>query len=218
MAPGGRFRRGAASWICALAMGGAVWIAAAASAQAASFGELIVLRGRAVVTRGEHSVLVQDRAPVDEGDRVDALADSKVQILIGGKGSGMEALLAARTSIVVGPLKQDSGLGSPISLAFGVLRMRVRAWSGQPFVSTRAAVIGIKGTDFVTWVKRPQAAEFVGVEGLIECVSRSNKEFSIRIGQRQWGEIVENQKPKAPIAVPDDIWEQVQTEYAFPQQ
>jgi len=215
---GGWFGRGAARWIRAFAVYGAVWIASAVSAQAASFGELIVLRGTAVVTRGEKSVLVRDHAPVDEGDRVDALADSKAQILIGGKGSGMEALLAARTSIVVGRLQQGSGLGSPITLAFGVLRARVRAWSGQPFVATRAATIGIKGTDFVTWVKRPQAAEFVGVEGLIECVSRSNKEYSIRIGKRQWGEIVENQKPKAPVPVPDDIWQQVQTEYAFPKE
>lgn len=216
MTPSGWFRRSVARWVRALAVLGVVWLAAAVPAQAASFGELVVLRGQAVVTRGESSVLVRDHAPVDEGDRVDSLADSKVQILIGGKESGMEALLAARTSIVVGRLEQDRSLGSPISLAFGVLRTRVRAWSGQPFVSTRAAIIGIKGTDFVVWVKRPQAAEFVGVEGLIECVSRSNKDFSIRIGKRQWGEIVENEKPKAPIAVPDDIWRQVETDYAFP--
>jgi hypothetical protein len=204
-------------WLRALAVGGAVWLAAAVAAQAASFGELVVLRGKAVVTRGESSALVLDRAPVEEGDRVDALADSKVQLLIGGKGSGLEAVLAARTSIVVGRLQQGGGLGAPIALTFGVLRARVRSWAGQPFVSTRAATIGIKGTDFVTWVKRPQAAEFVGVEGLIDCVSRSNKDFSIQIGSRQWGEIVENEKPKAPVAVPDDVWRQVQSEYAFPE-
>jgi hypothetical protein len=194
--------------------GAAVWFAG--SARAADFGELIVLQGRAVLTRGGSHFIVRDRAPVQAGDRVDTLADTKAQLVIGAKDQGIEAMLSSRTSITVHEVQQSAGAASPISLAFGALRARVRAWSGQPFVATRAATIGIKGTDFVTWVKRPQAAEFVGVEGLIECVSQSNRSYSIRIGQRQWGEIVENEQPKPPIRVPDAVWNAVQKEFAFP--
>jgi hypothetical protein len=188
----------------------------ASSVRAASFGELVVLQGKAVITRAGQHVMVRGRAPVEEGDRIDTMADTRAQLVIGPKDQGMEAMLSARTSITVNPAVQSAGSPSPITLGFGAIRARVRAWSGQPFVATRAATIGIKGTDFVTWVKRPQAAEFVGVEGLIECVSQSNKDYSIRIGQRQWGEIVENEQPKAPIRVPDGIWDAVQSDFAFP--
>jgi len=194
----------------------AVWLAAAVPAQAGTFGELVILQGKAVVTRGGKPFIVRDRAPVEDGDRVDTLADSKARIAIGAADSGLEAIMSARTSLVVNTLQQGAALASPISLAFGALRTRVRTWAGQPFVATRVATIGIKGTDFVTWVKRPQAAEFVGIEGLIECVSQTNKEHSLRIGQRQWGEIVENEQPKPPIRVPDAVWDAVQKEFSFP--
>jgi hypothetical protein len=42
---------------------------------------------------------------------------------------------------------------------------------------------------------------------LIEAASRSRPEFSLRIGKRQWGEIVEGQKPNPPVRVPDEDWE-----------
>jgi hypothetical protein len=187
------------------------------AAQAASFGEVVVLKGRVIVTRSGAPFFVPGRAAVEEGDRVDTLAGAKAQLVIGAKEGGMQAILAARTTVTVGALKAGSGAASPLSLVYGTLRARVRAWSGPPFVATRAAVIGIKGTDFVTWVKRPKAAEFVGVEGLIECVSRSNASYSIRIGPRQWGEIVENEQPRAPVSVPDDVWEEVQRELSFPE-
>jgi len=185
------------------------------TAHAANVGELIVLEGRAVVTRAGKPFIVRDRAPLQAGDRVDTLAGAKAHLAIGGQEPGVESILSSRTSVTVHAL-QPGVASAPISLAFGALRARVRAWSGPPLVATPAAVVGIKGTDFVTWVKRPKAAEFVGVEGLIECVSQSNKSFSIRIGPRQWGEIVENQKPKAPVAVPDALWNTVQKEFAFP--
>jgi hypothetical protein len=191
-------------------------VGAAGIAEAAPFGQLVVLEGKALITRGGKPTIVRDRAALEEGDRVDTLADTKAQLIIGSQDQGMEAMLSSRTSITVNQVQQGAGAPSPISLAFGAIRARVRAWSGQPFVATRAATIGIKGTDFVTWVKRPQAAEFVGVEGLIECVSQTNKDYSIRIGQRQWGEIVENEQPKAPIRVPDSVWNAVQQEFAFP--
>jgi hypothetical protein len=185
-------------------------------AHAASFGQIIVLEGKAVVTRGGKPQIVRDKAPLEEGDRVDTLADTRAQLVIGDKDAGLEAMLSSRTSITVNQVVQNASATSPILLAFGALRSRVRSWAGQPFVATRAATIGIKGTDFVTWVKRPEASEFVGIEGLIECVSKSNANYSIRIGQRQWGEIVENEQPKAPIHVPDSIWDAVQKEFAFP--
>ena len=213
---GGRgARRGLRVWGL-LAAACAVWLAAGVSLQAAPFGELVVLQGRAVVTRGGKPFLVKERAPVEEGDRVDTLADSKAQLLIGTKESGAEAVLASRTSVVAGQLKPDPGLKSPLALNFGALRTRVRSWSGQPFIATRAAVIGIKGTDFVTWVRRPEAAEFAGVEGLIECVSQTNKAHVLRIGPRQWGEIVENVAPKPPVPVPDALWNTIQKDFAFP--
>jgi hypothetical protein len=193
----------------------AVWLAAG-PVRAGTFGELIMLQGKAVITRGAKHLLVRERMTVEDGDRVDTLADSKARLVIGAADAGMEAVISSRTSITVSQVLQNAAAASPISLAFGALRARVRSWTGQPFVTTRVATIGIKGTDFVTWVKRPQAAEFVGVEGLIECVSTSNKENSLRIGQRQWGEIVENEKPKAPIRVPDAVWDSVQKEFAFP--
>ena len=207
-------RRRALGVASASALVAAVWDGS--TAQAANFGELVVLEGKAVITRAGKHYIVRDHAPVEEGDRVDTLADTRAQLIIGPKDQGLDAVLSSRTSITVNQVKQSPSALSPISLGFGALRARIRAWSGQPFVATRAATIGIKGTDFVTWVKRPEAAEFVGIEGLIECVSQTNKDYSIRIGQRQWGEIVENEQPKAPIRVPDSIWDAVQKEFAFP--
>lgn len=215
----GSKRRSGGCWIRALGvglLGVAVWLAAALPAQAGAFGELVILQGRAVVTRGGKPFIVRDRAALEDGDRVDTLADSKARLVIGKADSGMEAVLSSRTSLVVNQVQQGAGFNAPVSLVFGALRARVRSWSGQAFVATRAATIGIKGTDFVTWVKRPQASEFVGIEGLIECVSQTNEKYSIRIGQRQWGEIVDNEQPKAPIRVPDALWNAVQTEFSFP--
>jgi hypothetical protein len=224
MKHGERIGRGRAWWSGAFWMrapgvvllGMAVWLAAASPVQAAAFGELVVLQGKAVVTRGGKPFMVHERAALEDGDRVDTLADSKARLVIGSADSGMEAILSSRTSLLVNQTQQGARYAAPISLVFGALRARVRSWTGQPFVATRAATVGIKGTDFVTWVKRPQASEFVGVEGLIECVSQTNQSYSIRIGQRQWGEIVDNEQPKAPIRVPDAVWNAVQTEFSFP--
>ena len=84
--------------------------------------------------------------------------------------------------------------------------------------SSPAAVIGIKGTDFIVYVKRKEASEFIGVDGLIEAASRSRPDYSLRIGKRQWGEIVEGQKPRPPIHVPDELWNPAMEEFRFPTQ
>jgi len=193
-----------------------VLVGLGSAAGATPFGELRVLEGKAVISRAGKPFIVRTKAPVEDGDRIDTLADTKAQLIVGPQEDGVDAMLSSRTSITVAQVPQSINAASPISLAFGALRARVRKWTGQPFIATRAATIGIKGTDFVTWVKRPQAAEFVDVTGLIDCVSRTNKDYSIQIGQRQWGEIVENEQPKAPIRVPDAVWDAVAKEFAFP--
>jgi len=106
---------------------------------------------------------------------------------------------------------------SPLNLIFGAIRSRVVKYiDPKPFMGTPTAVVGIKGTDFITYVKKPKASEFIGVDGLVRCTSRSNAAHAIEIGQRQWGEIVEGQAPKPPIHVPDELWEPALKEFAFP--
>ncbi len=65
----------------------------------------------------------------------------------------------------------------------------------------------------LTW---GQAAEFIGIDGPIEARSRSLPEFRFRIGERQWGEVVEGERPRPPISVPDALWESALREFRFP--
>jgi hypothetical protein len=83
-------------------------------------------------------------------------------------------------------------------------------------MTTPVAVIGIKGTDFIVYVKRKEASEFIGVEGLIGAANARRPEYNIDIGKRQWGEIVEGQPPRPPIPVPDELWFPALEEFSFP--
>ena len=65
----------------------------------------------------------------------------------------------------------------------------------------------------LTW---GQAAEFIGIDGPIEARSRSLPEFRFRIGERQWGEVVEGERPRPPISVPDALRESALREFRFP--
>ena len=179
-------------------------------------GEMIVLKGRAIVIRGSRTIVVRRRLVLESGDRVRTGAKGKVQVryFAPRRGSGF---IATRNTVFVvrEPIKRKKTY--LLRLVWGAIRSRLTAFSRRrPYMGTRTAFIGVKGTDFIVYVKRKNASEFIGVEGLIEAVSRSRPEFSIRIGKRQWGEIVEGEKPKPPIRVPDSLWFPALREFSFP--
>jgi hypothetical protein len=182
-------------------------------------GQLTVLRGEARILRADRVIAVTQAALLEEGDRVQTLAGSRAYVRLRDAppaAAGMEAMLAEFTWVDIAALRAGPS-AAPLSLALGALRARVRHWATPgPFVTSAAAAIGIKGTDFVVVVRKPEASEFIGVEGLIECVSRSRPEFSLRIGPRQWGEIVAGLKPNPPVPVPDALWAAVLRDFAFP--
>lgn len=183
----------------------------------AQFGELTLLRGGAVVMRGALEIPVTEKLALLDGDRVKTLADSKAHIRLTSPPSGAEAIVTSLTSFAVHELTARRRQ-SPLQLLFGAIRSRVPpSFRSIAFMASASAVVGIKGTDFIVYVKRKEATEFIGVEGLIEAVSKSRPEFSLRIGKRQWGEIVEGEKPKPPVRVPDDDWEAALREFSFPQ-
>ena len=190
-----------------------LWGAAAAQA---AFGELRVLKGKAVVFRGRAEIHVVDRLTLEHGDRVETRKGGKVHIIPAGPLKGAEAIATSNTRLVVSDLRRRRKR-SPFRLLFGAIRSRLRAYAGKaPFLRTATATIGVKGTDFIVYVKRKNASEFIGVTGLIEATSVSRPEYALRIGKRQWGEIVEGVKPKPPVRVPDDDWEQALREFSFP--
>ena len=182
----------------------------------AAFGELIVLRGQATLIRGRITAIVTERFDLEDGDRVITAEDSKAHILLFGELAGSEAIVTENTDFNVSDLavRRDR---SPFELIAGAIRSRLLAFTGSlPFMQTPTAVTGVKGTDFIVFVRRANASEFIGIDGLIEAASRSRPEFAIRIGKRQWGEIVEGERPRPPIRVPDEIWEPAQIEFGFP--
>lgn len=177
-----------------------------------------VLAGEASITRGQQVIRVRQAATLEDGDQVQTQADSRVYIKLNAAVGGGEALMQELTIVQVNDLT-GAVKTSPLVLTIGSLRTRITKWlRPEPYVTSATATIGIKGTDFITWVKRPNATEFIGVDGRIECVSRSRPEYSIQIGRKQWGEIVEGQKPAPPIEVPDALWESALRDYAFPSQ
>lgn len=184
---------------------------------AAAIGELVVLRGEVLIVRGPTTIRVADRVALEEGDRLETLDATKVHVRLYGEEADSEAILTRNTRVTVHELR-GRGTGSPFRLLFGAFRARVAAFFGsRPLVATPTATVGIKGTDFIVYVKRAEATEFIGVEGLIEATSRSRPEYTLRIGRRQWGEIVADQRPLPPVRVPDELWESALEEFSFPQ-
>jgi hypothetical protein len=188
----------------------------AGSAAQAAIGELIVLKGEVNLVRGKTKARIMEKFELEDGDRVVTAKGAKALIRLTGAMQGTEAVVTEATDFQVNALA-NARRASPIDLIFGAIRSRVVKYTDpKPFMNTPAAVIGIKGTDFITYVKKPKASEFIGVDGLVKCTSRTNAEHTIDIGKRQWGEIKEGEKPKAPIHVPDELWEPALKEFAYP--
>jgi hypothetical protein len=197
-----------------------LWMLAAAlllpGALHAQVGEMTVLEGQATVYRGERAIAVKRALVLESEDRIKTGPGSKVHLRFHAPLAGAEMVATADTEFRVKELKRRDE-SNPIALVFGALRARIASFSSRAtFTQTPTATIGIKGTDFITYVKRRNATEFIGVEGLIEAASRSRRDYSLRIGQRQWGEIVEGEKPKDPVSVPDEAWFPALREFSFP--
>ncbi len=206
-----------------------------ATAQA-RFAELRVLAGKAEVQRDSQRYALKSgqRMTLRHSDNIRTFAASKVYLRM--VQSSAEAIITADTSIRAGELSRDGRPRDLLTVLYGGLRMRVKRWLGtdKP-VQAGVATIGIKGTDFVTLVKRKQAAygsggsastardskgddgaatteglvqstEFIGIEGTIEAVNQQRPEFRLTIGHRQWGEMLPDKPPAPPIRVPDEIW------------
>jgi hypothetical protein len=204
-----------AGWALGTVLAVLTVIGAAAPAQAA-IGELIVLKGEVNLVRGRTKARIVEKFELEDGDRVVTSKGAKALIRLTGDMQGTEAVVTESTDFQVNALK-NARKASPIDLIFGAIRSRVLKYSDpKPFMGTPAAVIGIKGTDFITYVKRKNASEFIGVDGVVKCTSRTNADYTIDIGKRQWGEIVEGQKPNPPIYVPDELWNPAMVEFSFP--
>jgi hypothetical protein len=199
----------------ALALALCAALAAPGSARAA-IGEVIVLKGEVNLIRGRIQARVLEKFELEDGDRVVTGTGAKALVRLSGAMAGTEAIVTEKTDFKVNELLQRREK-SPIELVFGAIRSRVLKYADpKPFLRTPVAVIGIKGTDFIVYVKRKEASEFIGVEGLIRAGSATRPDYSIDIGKRQWGEIVEGQKPRPPIPVPDELWNPAMEEFAFP--
>ncbi|MBI3992274.1 MAG: FecR domain-containing protein [Candidatus Lambdaproteobacteria bacterium] len=182
----------------------------------AAVGELTVLKGQATVFRGTREITVRRRIVLEADDRVRTAPESKVHLRFHAPLQGSDAIATTETEFQVRELTRR-GKTHPVRLVWGAIRSRLAAFPRRTaFMQTGTAVIGIKGTDFIVYVKRQNASEFIGVDGLIEAVSRSQPDYSIQIGTRQWGEIVEGEKPKPPIHVPDELWFPALQEFSFP--
>ncbi len=152
-------------------------------------GEMIVLKGRATVIRGRRTIVVRRRLVLESGDRVSTGAKGKVQLRYFAPLRG-SVFIATRNTVFVVREPRRRRKTYLLRLVWGAIRSRLTAFSRRrPYMRTGTAVIGVKGTDFIVYVKRKNASEFIGVEGLIEAVSRSRPEFSLRIGKRQCGGI-----------------------------
>jgi len=179
-------------------------------------GEMTVLKGRATVVRGKSTIVVRRRLVLESGDRVSTGPRSKVQLRYFPPMQGSVFIATSNTVFVVREPRRRKR-STWLRLVWGAIRSRVTRFSRRrPYMRTGTAVIGVKGTDFIVYVKRKNASEFIGVDGLIEAVSRSRPEYSIRIGKRQWGESVKGEKPKPPIRVPDALWFTALREFSFP--
>jgi len=186
------------------------------AAQTDVLGALRVVEGTVTILRGEAAIPVTDRAQVREGDRLRTNGIGRVYVRLVDGATTVEAMVAPDTRVAVAALR-DGRERSPFALLFGALRLRVRELlNTAPVLRTPSTVVGVKGTDFIAYVKRRKATEFIGIAGLIEAVSRSRPEYSLRIGQRQWGEVVANRKPAPPIRVPDNLWLRALADFAFP--
>lgn len=187
--------------------------------RAQTLGTLTMLFGRAEVTRGAETLTVREgaRLPLQEADRIETGSGAKGHVVFAESGSGAaEAVITEETTVVVNTLR-GARARSPVSLVYGAIRSRVRRWLfDTPFLGSPVATIGIKGTDFITYVKREEATEMIGVEGRIEAVSRVNDAHRLEIGRRQWGEIVAGEAPRPPIRVPDPLWRSALAEFRFP--
>jgi len=212
MSASGRGRVGMVRTVL-LALGLLLTLGAAAQA---AIGELVVLKGEVSLVRGRTKARVMEKFELEDGDRVVTAKGAKALIRLSGEMQGTEAIITEATDFQVNALL-NARKASPIDLIFGAIRSRVVKYADpKPFMNTPAAVIGIKGTDFITYVKKPKATEFIGVEGLIRGTSRTNADHNIDIGKRQWGEIKEGVAPLPPIHVPDELWEPAMIEFAFP--
>jgi hypothetical protein len=206
-------------WVATIALAALVAVAGlvtGAPEVRAAIGEVIVLKGEVNLVRGRIRARVQETFQLEDGDRVVTAEGAKALIRLSGEMQGTEAVVTEKTDFKVNELLGQRER-SPIELLFGAIRSRVLKYSDpQPFMRTPAAVIGIKGTDFIVYVKRKEASEFIGVEGLIGASSASRPDYSIDIGKRQWGEIVEGEAPRPPIHVPDELWFPALEEFSFP--
>lgn len=208
----------------------------APAAAQAPFAELRVLAGQAEVQRGTRRLLLDAgrRITVRHSDMIRTFEASKVYLRM--VQSRAEAIITADTSIQAGALTREGRPRDVLQLLYGGLRMRVKRWLGKEKpVQAGVATIGIKGTDFVTLVKRKRpgeyitsdggaaeedaagaegstaiqlvpVTEFIGIEGTIEAVNRRRPEYRLTIGRRQWGEMLPDKPPAPPIRVPDDVW------------
>jgi hypothetical protein len=203
-----------AALLTVLALAGSAGLPLAAQAQE-SVAELTVLQGSATVFRGQREIEVRRGLVLRDTDRVRTGPASKARLRFYRPLAGSGAIVTAETEFEVRALSARQG--HVLRLVWGAIRSRLVAFSRRAtFLRTGTAVVGVKGTDFIAYVKRENATEFIGVEGLIEAASRSQPAYSIRIGQRQWGEIVEGEKPNPPIRVPDALWFPALREFSFP--
>jgi hypothetical protein len=208
---------------------------AASVAAQARFAELRVLAGQAEVQRKSETFLLAQgqRMTLRHTDLIRTLAEGKVHLRL--VQSSAEAIITADTRIRAGDLTRDGRPRDLLTVLYGGLRLRVKRWLGKEHpVQAGVATIGIKGTDFVTLVKRKQGGEymsdengaggdgagtdesdalqsipvteFIGIEGTIEAVNRRHPAYRLTIGHRQWGQMLPDEPPAPPIRVPDDVW------------
>lgn len=210
-AASGRYR------FCANVLGlAALLVLGSALAAHAAVGEMIVLKGKATVLRNSQAITVTERIELEHNDIIRTGDGAKVQVNWFGLPGKSNSIVTGNTVLRVRDIARVRKV-SPVTLLWGAIRSRITAFfPTRPFIGTPTAVVGIKGTDFIVYVKREEATEFIGVAGLIEGQSTSNPDHAIRIGKRQWGEIVRGEKPKAPIRVPDDVWAEARNTFNFP--
>ena len=110
-----------------------------------------------------------------DGDRVRTGPGGKGHIRLAGALEGAEAIVAAATLFNVNELKRRRK-ASPLQLLFGAIRTRLIGFLGQrPIMATATATIGVKGTDFIVYVKRKKAT---GITADMITVSTTSKTSS----------------------------------------
>lgn len=182
----------------------------------AAVGRMAVLAGQATVLRGDREIIVRHALLLEADDVVRTAPQSKVHVVFFPPLKGSDIVATQQTEFEVREWSAGRTI-SPLHLVWGAIRSRLLAFSRrETFMQTRTATIGVKGTDFIVYVKKENASEFIGVEGVMEATSRSRPEYALQIAHRQWGEIVEGQKPKPPVPVPDELWYPALREFSFP--